>query len=72
MGTAKSVIQNIQGTEMFAIIGLLIFLAFFTIVLIRVIRMKKTVVGEYSRIPLVDEMGADLTEGETQSSVIND
>jgi len=52
MGTAKSVIQNLQGTDIFAIIGIILFLTFFIIVLIRVLRMKRAMVVEYSRIPL--------------------
>lgn len=62
MGSAKSVIQNLQGTEIFAMIGIILFLAFFVIVLIRVIRMKKALVGEYSHIPFDNDTEAGFQE----------
>lgn len=50
----KQNLETIAGVEIFPLISLLIFVAFFTIVLIRVIRMKKANVAEISDYPLHD------------------
>lgn len=55
MGLARSVVESIQGTGIFAIIGLLIFFTFFLVVVIRVLKMRKEQVDEFSRLPLEEE-----------------
>lgn len=50
----KQNLETIVGVEIFPIISLLIFTSFFLIVLIRVIRMKKSSVAEISCYPLND------------------
>lgn len=50
----KQNLETIVGVEIFPIISLLIFTSFFLIVLIRVIRMKKSAVAEMSCYPLND------------------
>jgi cytochrome c oxidase cbb3-type subunit IV len=57
MRLGRSVLENAMGLDIFAIIGILLFFTFFIVVLIRVVRMKKTTVDEYSRLPL--EMDED-------------
>jgi cytochrome c oxidase cbb3-type subunit IV len=55
MRLGRSVLDNIGGLDIFAIIGLIIFLSFFIALMIWVIRMKKKKVDEYSRLPLEDD-----------------
>ncbi|HRO75793.1 MAG TPA: CcoQ/FixQ family Cbb3-type cytochrome c oxidase assembly chaperone [Crocinitomicaceae bacterium] len=50
----KQNLETIAGVEIFPMISLLIFVLFFLIVLIRVIRMKKSNVAEISSYPLMD------------------
>lgn len=50
----KQNLETIAGVEIFPLISLLIFVTFFIIVLIRVIRMKKSNVAEISDYPLHD------------------
>lgn len=56
MRLARSVLENIAGLEVYAIIGILIFFSFFIFLVIWVIRMRKQKVEEYGRMPLaIDE-----------------
>lgn len=55
MRIARSVLENVAGLEIFAIIGILIFFSFFVGLIIWVVRMKKSRADEYSRIPLQDD-----------------
>lgn len=50
----KQNLETISGVEIFPLISLLIFTLFFLIVIIRVIRMKKSSVSEMSCYPLND------------------
>lgn len=50
----KQNLETISGVEIFPMISLLIFTLFFLIVIIRVIRMKKSSVSEMSCYPLND------------------
>lgn len=52
MRLGRSVLENIAGMEIFAIIGILIFFSFFIGLLIWVIRLKANKVDEFSRLPL--------------------
>jgi cbb3-type cytochrome oxidase subunit 3 len=52
MRLGRSVLENIAGMEIFAIIGILIFFSFFIGLLIWVIRLKANKVDEFSRMPL--------------------
>lgn len=65
MRLARSVLQNLEGTEIFGIIGFIIFFAFFIGVLLYVIRMKKNKVDEYSQLPLSRD--EDDLESETEN-----
>ena len=62
MRLGRSVLENIAGMEIFAIIGILIFFSFFIGLLIWVIRLKTNKVDEFSRMPLEQ----DDEEGETE------
>lgn len=50
----KEVLQSIEGIEIFPIISLILFLTAFTLVIIRVVRLDKKQIIEYSRMPLDD------------------
>ena len=56
----KQNLETISGVGIFPMISLLIFVAFFTIVIIRVIRMKKSNVAEISDYPLNDGSEEDM------------
>jgi cytochrome c oxidase cbb3-type subunit 4 len=47
-------LSTIQGVSLYPMLSLLIFVIFFALVLIRVLRMKKNRVSELSNIPLED------------------
>ncbi len=51
----KHNLTGIHGVEIFPMLSLLIFVLFFIIVLMRVIRMNRSEVNELSAIPLQDE-----------------
>lgn len=68
MGLARSVIENMQGTGIFAIIGFLIFFTFFLVVVIRVLRIKKEKVDEFSRLPL-EEFDNEENSGSTNNKI---
>lgn len=55
MRLARSVLENIAGLEIFAIIGIIIFFTFFIFLVFWVIRMRKQKVEEYSRLPLASD-----------------
>lgn len=65
MRIARSVLENVAGLEIFAIIGILIFFSFFVGLLIWVLRMKKSRVDEFSRLPLEED--ADDTADDNPS-----
>jgi cytochrome c oxidase cbb3-type subunit IV len=51
----KHNLSEIAGIEIFPIISLLIFVAFFAIVIWRTMRIKKAEIAEMSNIPLEDD-----------------
>lgn len=55
MGLGRSVLQSLEGTGIFAIIGIIIFFTLFIILLIRIFKMKKEKVDEYKNLPLEDD-----------------
>ena len=62
----KNVLQAINGVEIYPIISLILFLLSFTAVLIWTIRMKKSDVLRYSKLPLEDDIeskkNAEITD----------
>jgi cytochrome c oxidase cbb3-type subunit IV len=52
MRLGRSVLDNVAGLEIYAIIGIVIFFAFFIGLIIWVVSMKSKKVDEYSRLPL--------------------
>lgn len=59
MRIITNTLESIAQIQWFPIIGLLIFFLFFSILLIRVFRMKKSEVEAISRLPLEDEDEVD-------------
>jgi cytochrome c oxidase cbb3-type subunit 4 len=51
----RNVLETIQGIEIYPLISFVIFFSFFVILLVSVIRMKKEVIDEVSRLPLDDD-----------------
>ncbi|HLW39716.1 MAG TPA: hypothetical protein VKX31_04940 [Brumimicrobium sp.] len=58
----KQNLETIGGVEIYPIISLLIFVAFFVLVFIRVIKMSKSYVSEISDYPLEDGVKKEKTE----------
>lgn len=48
------ILRGIAGVEIFPVLSLVIFVAFFAIVLVRVVRMKRSRIEHLSRLPLDD------------------
>lgn len=62
----KHNLTGIDGIEIFPMISLLIFVLFFTFVLLYVLKMKKNEVNDYSSLPLEDEPTEDFTKMKLQ------
>lgn len=57
----KHSLTSITGVEIFPLISLLIFVLFFGLVLVRVIKMKKDEINELSAYPL-EEGDSDISQ----------
>lgn len=60
------ILRGIIGVEIFPVLSLVIFVTFFAIVLVRVVRMKRSQVDHLSRLPLERDSqpaAADEEEG---------
>ena len=69
MRLARSVLQNLEGTDIFGIIGFIIFFIFFIGVLIYVLKLKKKKVEEYSKLPLSeDENDISINQNDQNNS----
>jgi hypothetical protein len=51
----RNVLETIQGIEIFPLISLVIFFTFFMLLLVWVVRMRKSDIEEISRMPLEDD-----------------
>lgn len=51
----KHNLTGIDGVSIYPIISLLVFVLFFTVMIIAVVRMKKNHIAEVSNIPLQDD-----------------
>lgn len=49
-------LTTIDGVSIYPIISLLVFVLFFTVMLYRVIRMKKTEISELGKMPFEEEV----------------
>jgi hypothetical protein len=55
MRLAIHYLESVEGVEIYPIIGLIIFFAFFMVMLIHTLRLDKASVDIYKNIPLEDE-----------------
>ncbi len=68
----RNVLEAIQGIEIFPLISLVIFFSFFVLLLIWVIRMKKSDIEIYSNIPLEeDEPHNQLLNNDSNNREVN-
>lgn len=51
----RNVLEAIQGVEIFPLISLVIFFSFFMLLMVWVVRMRKSDIEEISRMPLEDD-----------------
>ncbi len=52
--------ESIEGVHIYPIIGLIIFFTFFTVILIRTLKMDKEEISTYKNIPLEDEDNVNI------------
>lgn len=55
MRLARNVLEGVAGLEIFPIIGIVIFMAFFFGLIVYVVRMSKEDIEDFSKMPLTDE-----------------
>lgn len=63
----KNVLESMQGIELYPLISLAIFFTFFVVLLVWVIRMKKSDIDEISRIPLEDDAPNNILNMDSKS-----
>lgn len=63
----KNVLETMQGIEIYPLISLAIFFTFFVVLLVWVIRMKKSDIDEISRIPLEDDAPNNIFNMDSKS-----
>lgn len=67
MRLARSVLDNAEGLNIFAYIGMTIFVILFVLLIIYVIRMRKSKVDEYSRLPLEEDENGPAQENDLEN-----
>lgn len=60
----KEILQSIEGVEIYPIISLIVFVLFFIVVTIRLIRMDKNYINEMKQLPLNNEDNKKINPGE--------
>lgn len=60
----KEILQSIEGVEIYPIISLIVFVLFFIVVTIRLIRMDKNYINEMKQLPLNNEDNKKINSGE--------
>lgn len=60
----KEILQSIEGVEIYPIISLIVFVLFFIVVTIRLIRMDKNYINEMKQLPLNNEENKKINSGE--------
>jgi len=60
----KEVLQSINGIGVYAIISLIIFILFFVVIVLRLIRMDKNFIIKMERLPLDPENNSHNLKGE--------
>lgn len=59
----KAVLQSIAGVEIYPIISLVLFLAAFTMILLRVVCYSKGEIRRFSLLPLDDDRSENIQSG---------
>ncbi|MCX8104798.1 MAG: cbb3-type cytochrome c oxidase subunit 3 [Ignavibacterium album] len=60
----KEILQSIEGVEIYPIISLIVFVVFFIVVTVWLIRMDKNYINEMKQLPLNNEDSYKLNSGE--------
>lgn len=60
----KEILQSIEGIEIYPIISLIVFILFFIVVTIRLVRMDKSYINKMKKLPLNNEDNKKLNSGE--------
>ncbi|MEI6576163.1 MAG: cbb3-type cytochrome c oxidase subunit 3 [Bacteroidota bacterium] len=51
----RQILSSIQGVEIYSILALLVFLAFFTVIFLHTMKIPKEEADSFSRLPFVEE-----------------
>lgn len=60
----KEILQSIEGVEIYPIISLIVFILFFIVVTIRLIKMDKNFINKMKQLPLNNEENNKINSGE--------
>lgn len=60
----KEILQSIEGIEIYPIISLIVFVVFFIVVTIWLIRMDKNYINEMKQLPLTKDDNNKINSGE--------
>ncbi|MFN3872149.1 MAG: cbb3-type cytochrome c oxidase subunit 3 [Ignavibacterium sp.] len=60
----KEILQSIEGVEIYPIISLIVFILFFIVVTIRLIKMDKNYINKMKQLPLNNEDNKKINSGE--------
>ena len=60
----REVLQSIKGVDVFAVIALIIFILFFVLVAVRLLRMDKDQLKKMAQLPLEPENNSQNFKGE--------
>ncbi len=60
----KEVLQSIKGADVFAIVSLFLFIFFFLVVVVRLIKMDKNYIKKMAHLPLDSENNSQNLKGE--------
>lgn len=60
----RDVLQSIKGVDVYAIISLIIFVLFFLVVVIKLLRMNKDQIKYMAELPLESENNSQKLKGE--------
>lgn len=60
----KEILQSIEGVEIYPIISLIVFVVYFIVITIRLIRMDKNYINEMKQLPLTKDDNNKINSGE--------
>lgn len=65
----KEILQSIEGIEIYPIISLIVFVVFFIVVTVWLIRMDKNYINEMKQLPLNNEDKNKTNSGELNEKI---